>query len=162
MKTLALLSIAACIIACDATPTSPHARPTARTTSNAAVVVNDKTESEMANFSYCDGSFIAMQMTYHEVFAMTFDAAGGGHFKQHYNLQGQGSDAATGVNYVANDVGNFEDNFKFGEEATYVEHYNLIAKGKAPNADLYTDFHITFTPNGDVTSYHDAFRVRCQ
>ena len=162
MKTLALLTLAGCIIACDATPTSPIARLAVGGSRSAVVVVNDRTESEQANFNYCDGTAVVMQMTWHSVSSVTFDAAGGGHFKDHFNLQGQGSDAATGVSYVANDVGNIEENFKTGFEATYVEHYNLIAKGNAPNADLYTDFHFTVTPNGDVTSDHSNFRVKCQ
>jgi hypothetical protein len=157
---LAFLAIAAGIVACDQTPTSTI-RPVP-TNLQAAVIVNDHSEAVSGSFNYCDGSVVIVAFKFHEVFALTFDGAGGGHFKQHFNEQGQGSDAATGVNYVSNDVGNLEDNYKFGETATYTEHYNLIAKGNAPNADLFTDFHITITPNGDVSSYHDAFRVRCQ
>jgi hypothetical protein len=161
MKTLALLTVAGCIIACDSTPTAPHALPAARRSSD-AVLLNEKFQLEQANFNYCDGSLIAMEMNWQEVFAITFDAAGRGHFKEHINLQGQGSDAATGVNYVANDVGNEEDNFVPYYESTYVEHYNLIAKGNAPNADLYVTSHVTITPDGSVSSYHSDFRVRCQ
>jgi hypothetical protein len=160
MKMLALLAFAAGIVACDQTPTAP-ARLVA-TTPRAAVIVNDHSEYVSGSFNYCDGSVVTVAFKFHEVIALTFDGAGGGHFKDHFNVQGQGSDAATGVDYVSNDVGNIEDNYKFGEELTYTEHYNLIAKGNAPNADLFTDFHITITPNGDVTSFHDAFRVRCQ
>jgi hypothetical protein len=158
LNSAALLFFA--IVACSESPVAPHAGPVPG--SSNAVVTNDHFEMVSFNFNYCTGGSVTFQMKWHELFSLTFDNAGGVHFKQHFNLQGQGTDPVTGVTYVSNDVGNFESNSKVGEEDTYTEHYNLIAKGKVPNAYLLIDFHITITPNGDVTSFHDNFRIVCQ
>jgi hypothetical protein len=164
MKTLALLAVAAVVIACDAAqaPTAPHARPLAPVSSSAAVVVNDRFEANTFAPDNCNGGGIFLQADWHQLFALTFDGAGGVHVKQHINIQGQGSDPATGVRYAVNEALNDEFNAEVGQEETYTIHYNLIAKGNAPNAYLFEDFHITVNANGGVTSYHDHFRIECQ
>ena len=163
MKYLAILGVAAFAIACDS-PTSPSTAASVAPASRVAnaVITNDKFESVTGAPNNCDGSFLVLTATWHTLFAITFDGAGGFHVKQHVNVQGQGSDAATGVDYVVTDVANSEFNGSFGFENTYTESYNLIAKGKAPNALIQIDYHITVTPNGDVSSYHDNFRIVCQ
>jgi len=161
MKPLALLGAAAIAIACDS-PTSPRAPLKVPTTLSNAVVFNDRVETATFLPDNCNGGEIAGTGTFHDVFALTFDAAGGIHVKFHENFHGTGSDPVTGVNYVAVDAINQEFNAKAGFESTFTLHYNLIAKGKAPNALLAADFHITVTPNGDVTSFHDHFRLVCQ
>ena len=163
MKYLTILGIVALAIACES-PTTPNsavliAPATARAN---AVIFNDKFESLTFAPNNCDGTVLVLQAKWHEVLGITLDAAGGFHVNQHVNVQGQGTDAATGVDYVVTDVANLEFNGKVGVEQTYTESYLLIAKGKAPNALVFVDFHITVTPNGDVTSYHDNLRIVCK
>jgi len=163
MKNLAILGIAALAIACDS-PTTPttNALTIPVTTAN-AVIFNDK--ADLATFApdNCGNSGgIFLTATWHQLLAVTFDAAGGFHLKRHINIQGQGSDPATGINYVVNEAVNDEFNGKVGFEETFVIHYNLIATGKAPNATVFEDFHITVNANGDVTSFHDNIRINCQ
>jgi hypothetical protein len=158
-----MLGILALAIACES-PTTPNssallAPATARAN---AVLFNDKFETLTFAPNNCDGTVVVLEAKWHELFAITLDAAGGFHLSQHINIQGQGTDAATHVDYVVSDVANFEYNGKVGFEETYTESYKLIAKGKAPNALIFVDFHITVTPNGDATSYHDNFRIVCQ
>ena len=159
MKTLALLAMAATVVACDATPTAPDSRLTP-TGINAAVVVNDRTEFVYVTVNNCDGTPVALELTLHNVFSLTPDAAGGFHVKFHQNAQGQGT-AATGVKYVLNDTYNDQFTVQAGEEETFTFHRNLISQGGAPNAILFETFHFTITPNGDVTSFHDNFRIEC-
>jgi len=163
MKYLAILGVAALAIACDS-PTSPNAMATATPASRTAnaVFVNDKFETLTFAPNNCNGGALILTASWHYVIGTTLDGAGGYHSKFHVNIQGQGSDPVTGVDYVVTDVANSEFNGKVGFEDTYTESYNLIAKGQAPNATLLVDFHITVTPNGDVTSYHDNFRIKCQ
>ena len=163
MKSLPLLAVAAGLLACDAShaPTAPNAL-SAPTAASSAVIVNERVERATVAPSNCGGTTIFLQAEWHTLFALTFDGAGGVHAKFHINVQGQGSDPATGVDYVANQTENDELNLKVGVEETFTLHYNLIAKGQAPNALLMEDFHITITPNGDVSSFHDHFRIVCQ
>ncbi|HEX3535115.1 MAG TPA: hypothetical protein VHT23_12950 [Gemmatimonadaceae bacterium] len=163
MKYLAILGVAAFAIACDS-PTSPNTAASIAPASRVAnaVVTNDRVETLTGAPNNCNGDVLILTATWHTVFAVTFDGAGGFHLKQHVNIQGQGSDAGTGVDYVVTDVANSEFNGSFGFENTYTESYNLIAKGKAPNAWVQIDDHITVTPNGDVSSYHSNFRIVCQ
>jgi hypothetical protein len=163
MKYLAILGVAALAVACES-PTAPRSTasiaPASRTAN--AVLVNEKFESLTFAPNNCDGTLLTLQAKWHQVYGLTFDGAGGVHVSEHTNVQGQGTDATTGVDYVVSDVANLEYNAKLGFEETYTESYKLIAKGKAPNALLFSDFHITVTPNGDLTSYHDNFRIVCQ
>jgi hypothetical protein len=161
MKTLALLGLAAMAIACDS-PTSPQARLRIPPTLSNAVVFNDHTESVAFLPDNCNGDEFEGTGTFHDLLALTFDGAGGVHVKFHENFHGKASDAIAGIDYVGADASNSEFNARVGLEATSTVHYNLIAKGKAPNVLLAGDFHITVTPNGDVSSFHDHFRIVCQ
>lgn len=161
MKYLAILGVAALAIACDS-PTSPTTKAlTIPATTANAVVFNNKFEAATFAPDNCNGGGIFLQATWHELYAITFDGGGGIHVKYHINVQGQGSGAA-GVEYVVNEALNDAYNAKVGFEETFTLQYNLIAKGKAPNATLHEDFHITVNANGDVTSFHDHFRITCQ
>jgi len=162
MKNLAILGVAALGIACDS-PTSPNTKALAAPATAAnAVLFNIKFDATTFAPDNCNGGGIVLTATWHELFALTFDGAGGIHVKQHINVQGQGSNPATGVEYVAAETFNDEYNAKVGFEETFTLHYNLIAKGSAPNAMLAEDFHVTVNANGDVTSFHDNFRIMCQ
>lgn len=161
MKTLALLGVAAIAIACDS-PTSPRAPLKVPTTTSAAVQFNDRFETVTSVFAFCNDGFITVTAKIHDLFAVTLDAAGGFHLVIHHNFQGVGSNPVTGVNYVATRSENFVVNTAAGFEQTFTVHYNLIAKGRAPNQVLQADFHITITPNGDISSFHNNFRLMCQ
>ena len=41
-------------------------------------------------------------------------------------------------------------------------HFNLVSKGSAPNEVAEGNFHLTITPDGDLATYHDSFRIDCQ
>jgi hypothetical protein len=163
MKYLAILGVAAFAIACDS-PTSPNPKHVTVVLPTAAnsVLLNAKFERVSFAPDLCNGGGLVLEATWHHLFGITLDATGGFHMKDHYNVQGQGSDPSTGVNYVISDAANAEFNGTVGFEYTSTEAYNVIAKGNAPNVTALVDYHITVTPNGDVTSYHDNFRLKCQ
>jgi hypothetical protein len=161
MKTLALLGVAAFAIACDS-PTTPRAPLKAPTILSRAVLSNTRVETLALASDDCNGGFLTLTATFHDLFAVTGDAAGGFHVKFHENVQGQGSNPVTGIDYVAVQEINQELNASAGLEQTETIQYNLIAKGSTPNELYRLDFHITITPNGDVSSFHDNFRLVCQ
>jgi hypothetical protein len=160
MKTLALLGVAALAIACDS-PTSPRAPVKVPTTMSNAVVFNDRFENVVTVFDGCNGELVTLDANFHVVFGVTSDGAGGFHLTEHENIQGQGS-SSTGVNYVLALAFNAELNLVAAEEETFTETFDLISKGNTPNQKFQVDFHITITPNGDVSSFHDNFRSTCQ
>ena len=161
MKTLALLGVVALAIACDS-PTSPRAPLKAPTTASNAVVFNESVERAAVAINDCNGQLLFLTVRFHDVFALTFDAAGGFHLKVHEDSQGRGTIPVTGPDYLINGTFDDEINATAGVEQTIALHFNLLSKGKAPNEVANVDLHITVTPNGDVSSFHDHFRLMCQ
>jgi hypothetical protein len=160
MNSHALIGVAALLVAaCDA-PTAPRSPVASTGTLSAAVVQNDKFDVATFAFNDCTGEAVAVNVTFHFVTAVTADAAGGFHLKQHVNVQGSGT-SATGTQYVVSEEDNFELNGSYGVEETEVLHFTLVSKGSAPNEVAQLTFHITVTPNGDVTSYHDNVSIKC-
>src|SRR5256885_8728097 len=103
MKILPLLGFAAVAMACDAAqaPTAPHTL-IAPSTSNASVVFNSRTELTIFAQDNCNGGGVEVQATFHDLFVLTFDDAGGVHAKAHENVTGQATNPVTGVAYVFN------------------------------------------------------------
>ena len=163
MKILPLLAAAAFAVACDA-PTSPRTIASIAPVNTAAKAVLSNERRELITFAEddCNGNVIVVDLTVHDVVALTLDGAGGALLKEHGNVVGQGFAPATGVNYVVNQTFNYELNFSVGVETTTTRHYNLIAKGNEPNENMVMDYHATVTPDGDVTSFHDNARIECQ
>jgi hypothetical protein len=155
MKSLTLLGAVAFFAACEAptAPTVPTSGP------NAAVLQNDRTETAAFAFNNCSGEVIAGTATFHDVFAITTTPSGTFHLKVHENASFEGSSGTT--EYVASQEINETENLAAGEEITEVIHFNLVSKGSAPNEVLQESFHITITPDGDVTSSHDNFFIKC-
>lgn len=160
MKRLALLGVAALVIACES-PTAPNHAVFAFAKPSAFVAQNDRYETSEPYISDCNGGIIALQLKWHFLTATTAHGAGG-FLKEHINVEGFGVDDLTGVNYVVSQALNIEGNLSAGEERTFTLHFALIAKGKAPNENVSWDMHTTITPNGDVSSSHDNFRIKCQ
>ena len=67
-----------------------------------------------------------------------------------------------GTEYVVSQVHNTEYTVAAGVEETEVLHFDLVSKGSAPNEVLQSTFHITITPDGDVSTCQDNFKLQCQ
>lgn len=158
MKRLVLLGAAMLVAACDA-PTSPTNAATSGPT--AQVVRNVRFERQTFAGNDCTGEVIAVDATFHVVLAVTSDAAGGFHVAFHRNVQGTGVNATTGTQYIVTQEDHNEFNVAQGVEQTVLTHFNLISKGSAPNEVAQILFHITITPDGNVSSFHDSFRIQC-
>ena len=162
MRPITLLGVAVIAIACDATPTAPNARPAPPTKVNGAVVTNDRTETVATVVNSCNNSFVDINSTWHTVVSFTFDDAGGLHVIVHQNINGQGVDDITGVKYVWNRVYNESFNREAGAERTVAYREPLISQGDTDNFMIFEKFHLTFTPNGEITSMHYDFEVECR
>ena len=162
MRATTLFGVAAIAIACDVTPTAPKARPAPPTQINAAVVTNDRTETVATVVNSCNNSSVDINSTWHTVVSFTFDDADGLHVIVHQNINGEGVDEATGVKYVWNRVYNESFNRDTGAERTVAFREPLISQGATDNFVIYEKFHLTFTPNGEITSLHYDFEVECR
>jgi hypothetical protein len=104
---------------------------------------------------------IPVTATIHSVFGATSLGAGVFHLRIHDNVNAEGSDPVTGVDYVLSVEANFALNIMAGDEQTLTEHFNLISKGNTPNEVGQVDMHVTVTPNGDISSSHSRLLVTC-
>jgi hypothetical protein len=150
------------LAACD-TPTGPTTRlnPTKLGSPNAAVVLNERIETTAFAVSTCSGEPIVGEVDFHEVIGITDASSGNFHLKEHLNINGQGTAPTSGTDYTISETINIEENLAAGAEETETEHLNLISKGSAPNEVVQFVFHITVTPDGDVTSTVDNFFIKC-
>jgi hypothetical protein len=44
---------------------------------------------------------------------------------------------------------------------TFVNNFNMIGKAGAPSFKTHETFHVTVTPSGKVTAFHDNLRTTC-
>ena len=160
MTRYALLSAAMLLAACD-TPTAPRT-PAPADAVSAAIIRNVRFETFAGAINDCNGEVILVDAKFHLLTAVTYDATGGYHVTIHNNISGQGTNEVTGAEYVISQEYNNEYTVGNGaDEQTTVLHFNLIGKGSVPNEVLQSDFHVTFTPDGGVSAYHDNFRLKC-
>jgi hypothetical protein len=148
------------VAACDA-PTSPRTSAIARP--SAEMLRNDRFERQAIAINDCTGEIIAIDATFHLITSVTYDEAGGYHVKIHRNVTGTAVNLGTGAEYVVSE----EDNNQYtvgngASEQTSIMHFDLVSKGRAPNEVAEANFHITITPDGDVATFHDSFRIDCQ
>ena len=160
MTRYALLSAALLLAACD-TPTAPRTPATAEALS-AEVIGSAHFERQAIVINDCNGDIFEIDAKFHFLTAVTYDGAGGYHVTLHSNISGKGTNLATGAVYVISQeennvytVGNGAD------EQTHVLQFNMIGQGAVPDEVLLANFHITFTPDGGVSGYHDNFMIKC-
>jgi hypothetical protein len=154
------LFIAALAVAGCETATAP--RSIAPDAPAAAVVRNDRFERVTLAGNDCTGEVVAIDATFHLVTAVTYDATGAYHVTIHRNVEGTGVNEATGVEYVVSEADNNQYTVGAGAtEQTSIMHFNLVSKGAAPNEVAQVMFHLTITPDGDLSTYHDSFRFDC-
>jgi hypothetical protein len=157
----ALLAATILLAACDA-PVAPNARTAPRAPST-AIVRNDRFEREAFTIDGCNGAPVAVDATFHEIVAVTFDQAGGYHVVIHRNIEGTGVSLYTGAEYVVSQVNN--DSYTVGrgaDEETRLVNFTLVSKGSEPNEVVEGRYHLTLTPDGEASSYHEGFVARCQ
>jgi hypothetical protein len=113
----------------------------------------------------CTGDTITFtQGTLHDMFFLTVN---GSHFSittqdQPHNLKGTDS---SGRSYEGVGITREHDSGSFvnGQaETTFVNNFNMVGKAGAPSYKTHETFHITITPTGSVTAFHDSLRITCR
>ncbi|MFN2637789.1 MAG: hypothetical protein ABR585_12255 [Gemmatimonadaceae bacterium] len=158
-----LLPAVIALAACDKTPanvTGPRAGDP-----NLALVINRRFDVVGTALSDCGGEDIAVTGTFHRILTITSDRAGGFHVNDHMDYTGlQGTSAITGAKYVANQISVVNFNVpgpQLGFEVTRETSFKLIGQGTAPDEVLTMLIHYTINANGELTTFVDNFRVRC-
>ena len=113
----------------------------------------------------CTGDTITFtQGTLHDMFFLTVN---GSHFSvtthdQPHNLKGTDS---SGRSYEGVGITREHDSGSFvnGQaETTFVNNFNMVGKAGAPSYKTHETFHITITPTGTVTAFHDSLHITCR
>jgi hypothetical protein len=109
------------------------------------------------------GEFAVLDGTLHVLSHVTFDAQGGVHVTQHFQPQGvRGVGFTTGDRYQGTGVTRSQFNASAGSKSTYINNFRIIGQGPSNNYLVHAVFHVTITPNGDVSTVVDNFSVECR
>jgi hypothetical protein len=129
--------------------TSVHAQATSVTT-------NEQVPVTVFAFVPCAnggaGELVLLEGTLHVLTHVTIDDQGGLHVTQHFQPQGV---SGTGVTQS-------QFNATAGFEQTDINNFRVIGQGPDNNLLVHSTFHVTVTPNGDVTTVVDNFSVECR
>ena len=112
----------------------------------------------------CNGDVIHISGTLLSVFTETATPSGGFVVSSHFQPQAiNGVDLTTGTKYVA--TGLTRDIVVVspagGTTESFVNRFHIQATGGAESFIVSETFHITVTPNGDVTAFLDNFSSTC-
>lgn len=115
-------------------------------------------------FVPCTGDTITFtQGVLHDKFFLTTN---GRHFSittqdQPHNLQGTDT---RGRRYEGVGITREHDSGSFvnGQaETTFVNNFYMVGKAGAPSYKTHETFHVTITPSGHLTAFHDSLRITC-
>jgi hypothetical protein len=109
------------------------------------------------------GELVTLTGTLHVLTHVTMDDQGGLHVMQHFQPQGiSGTGTTTGDTYRGTGVTLTEFNATAGVEQTSVNNFRIIGQGPDNNFLVHSTFHVTVTPDGDVTTVVDNSSVECR
>jgi hypothetical protein len=132
---------------------------------SASVVVKTPIEETFTAFDSCAGELLEFHIREQLVVHERVDASGGIHF--HLVINDKGSTAvglSSGVTWHQVGATRETDNIR-GEApvaVSFVNVFNLISNGSAPNLLIHQLFHITINANGVVTALVDRSRIECK
>jgi hypothetical protein len=131
----------------------------------ASVVVKTPIEDNFTEFVDCAGEVLEFHLREQLVVHESQDARGGIHF--HFVINDKGSTAeglSSGTRW--HQVGATKENDNIRGEApmtiSFVNAFNLISNGPAPNLLIHEQFHITLNANGVVTALVERSRIECK
>jgi hypothetical protein len=154
-----LVVLPACVLAVISTAVPANA--------DAAIHFTVNQQFPLAGFQVdvpCTGDTITFtQGSLHDLFSLTVN---GSHYSftthdQPSNLKG--TDAA-GRSYEGVGITREHDagSFVNGQAvSTFVNNFYMVGKAGAPSLKTHETFHVTFTPSGNITAFHDRLRVTC-
>lgn len=128
----------------------------------AEAVTTTRQEVTFAQATPCTGELITFTGEIHGIFRTTsLDESG--RFQEIFHIQFHGKGTGdSGTEYIFNDEITQDANGQVGMENTFVQSFNIIAKGSAPNLTLFMQGHMTVNANGSVTAFFDQFREICR
>jgi hypothetical protein len=128
----------------------------------AAVTVN--TTIPFNDSLSCNGDTVDVSGVVHQVSALTIN---GNNFSvvAHFNPQGiTGTSETTGAKYQATGVTKDTYGGSFINEQyreTFINRFDFIGQGSAPNLTIHETFHITINANGTITTTFDKLTGSC-
>jgi hypothetical protein len=93
---------------------------------------------------------------------VTIDDRGGFHFTRHGTLTASGTGVDSGTQYQLNGIGMSQNNGMVGTENTFVDYFRIIGPGPLNNLLIHHNFHLTVTPDGEVTASVNHFTFECR
>jgi hypothetical protein len=131
----------------------------------AAVQVNTSIPFSGPLFIPCNGDIVDTSGFVHEVSALTVN---GNNFSvvSHFNAAGiTGTSESTGAKYQGTGVttDTFGGSFVNGQfRETFINRFDFIGQGSAPNFTTHETFHITVNANGTITTTFDNVSESCK
>ena len=115
-------------------------------------------------FNNCTGEVVSGVVSVKGTIHETIDASGGFHFHIHEVFKGRAVGETSGIQYVGpqTDHQSFHVSSSGALENTFTLNFRFISRGSADNIQSHILFHITITPNGDVTSEIENIRDVCR
>ena len=109
-------------------------------------------------FNNCTGEVVSGVVSVKGTVHETIDASGGFHFRFHEVFNGRAVGETSGIQYVGpqTDHGSFHVSSNGAVQDIFTLNFRFISRGSADNILLRIRFHVTITPNGEVT--HEIFR----
>lgn len=128
----------------------------------AEAVTNTRQAVTFEQATPCTGELITFTGEIHGIFRTT-SIDENGRFQEIFKTQFHGKGTGTsGTEYIFNDEITQDANGQVGMEITFVQSFNILARGSAPNLTLFMQGHMTVNANGEVTAFFDQFREICR
>ena len=111
----------------------------------------------------CNGQLVSIAGVEHSMINVTQTPGGNLTISQHTNYSDVKGTDPLGNTYVVHDSDNPTMHFsgQGGEVLTFPQSFALVTRGSAPNFEVHVLFHVTITPNGDVSAFVDNFTSTC-
>jgi hypothetical protein len=169
MKKQVSLLVAAALIGCADTATSPIAPDIEPAFAATATTSSTKIPFQLVVFVPCAddgaGEFVQLDGELHILVHTTIDDNGGIHLKSHFQPQGFGGvGLTTGDRYRG--VGVTQDALTvhpggFPATSTFVNNFRMIGQGPGNNFQVHQNVHMTVNANGDVTANVNNSSTTC-
>lgn len=132
----------------------------------AAVTTNIKVPTNFVVNIPCSGDVVVGSGNLHILATATADGNGGFHIKTHSQPQGVSGTVTAGPNigvkYQGVGVTQDQTNLKVGSTFTFINRFDWIGQGTAPNLRVHNTVHLTVNANGVVTANVVKTEVTCK
>lgn len=138
--------------------------PTSVMAQAASTTIKSSDSFPFSFFNNCTGEFVSGVVNVKSTTHFTADTNGGFHATIHDVFNGRAVGETSGINYVGpqTDHESFHASSSGALEDTFTLNFRFISQGSADNILTHVLFHITITPNGDVTSEIDNITDTCR